>query len=50
MIKVKMESGAQERTRTSKGLLPLGPEPSASTSSATWAYLEPETGVEPATH
>lgn len=31
-------NGAQKRTRTSKGLLPLGPEPSASTSSAIWAF------------
>ena len=30
-------NGAQEKTRTSTGLLPLGPEPSASTNSATWA-------------
>jgi hypothetical protein len=30
-------SGAQERTRTSTPLLALGPEPSASTNSATWA-------------
>ena len=30
-------NGAQEKTRTSTVLLPLGPEPSASTNSATWA-------------
>ncbi len=29
--------GAQERTRTSTPLRALGPEPSASTNSATWA-------------
>src|SRR5690606_28170739 len=30
-------TSAQERTRTSTGLLPLAPEASASASSATWA-------------
>ncbi len=34
--------GAQERTRTSTPLPALGPEPSASTKSATWAIQEGE--------
>ena len=33
--------GAQERTRTSTGLLPLPPQGSAYTSSATWAHKYP---------
>ena len=32
--------GAQERTRTSTVLPPPGPEPGASTNSATWAGVE----------
>ena len=34
-----IKSGAQEKTRTSTILRSLAPEASASTNSATWAYL-----------
>lgn len=39
-------NGAQEKTRTSTVLLPLGPEPSASTNSATWALLSSTTTLQ----
>ena len=35
-----LKSGAQEKTRTSTMLPSLGPEPSASTNSATWAHCD----------
>ena len=35
-----LNSGAQEKTRTSTMLPSLGPEPSASTNSATWAHCD----------
>jgi hypothetical protein len=34
--------GAQEKTRTSTPFLAHGPEPCASTNSATWAYFLPQ--------